>query len=57
MNIIGCLDVPTAGSYHIDGQAIEVMSNDRLADIRSRKVGFVFQTQQSSAASHRASER
>ena len=44
MNIIGCLDVPTAGSYHIDGQAIEVMSNDRLADIRSLKVGFVFQT-------------
>lgn len=44
MNIIGCLDVPTEGSYHIDGQAVESMSNDRLADIRSRKVGFVFQT-------------
>ena len=44
MNIIGCLDVPTSGSYHIDGQAVEAMSNDRLADIRSRKVGFVFQT-------------
>ena len=44
MNIIGCLDVPTDGSYHIDGQEIEAMSNDRLADIRSRKVGFVFQT-------------
>ncbi len=44
MNIIGCLDVPTEGTYHIDGQAVESMSNDRLADIRSRKVGFVFQT-------------
>lgn len=44
MNIIGCLDVPTSGSYHIDGQAVEAMSNDNLADIRSRKVGFVFQT-------------
>ena len=44
MNIIGCLDVPTSGSYHIDGQAVEAMSDDRLADIRSRKVGFVFQT-------------
>ena len=44
MNIIGCLDIPTTGTYHIDGQAVEAMSNDRLADIRSRKVGFVFQT-------------
>ena len=44
MNVIGCLDVPTTGTYHIDGQAVEAMSNDRLADIRSRKVGFVFQT-------------
>ena len=44
MNIIGCLDVPTEGTYHIDGQAVETMSSDRLADIRSRKVGFVFQT-------------
>ena len=44
MNIIGCLDVPTSGSYLIDGQAVEDMSGDRLADIRSRKVGFVFQT-------------
>ena len=44
MNIIGCLDVPSSGSCHIDGQAVEAMSNDRLADIRSRKIGFVFQT-------------
>ena len=44
MNIIGCLDVPTSGTYHIDGQAVEAMSSNRLADIRSRKVGFVFQT-------------
>ncbi len=44
MNIIGCLDIPTTGTYYIDGQSVEAMSNDRLADIRSRKIGFVFQT-------------
>ncbi len=44
MNIIGCLDVPTSGSYILDGEPIVAMSPDRLADIRSRKVGFVFQT-------------
>jgi len=44
MNIIGCLDVPTAGTYHLDGESIAELSADRLADIRSRKVGFVFQT-------------
>ncbi len=44
MNILGCLDVPTTGSYHLDGESIAELSADRLADIRSRKVGFVFQT-------------
>ena len=44
MNIIGCLDVPTGGSYRLDGEPIAAMSANRLADIRSRKVGFVFQT-------------
>ena len=44
MNIIGCLDVPTSGSYHLEGIAVETMSEDQLADIRNLKIGFVFQT-------------
>jgi putative ABC transport system ATP-binding protein len=44
MNIIGCLDVPDGGSYHLEGQAVDQMSEDQLADIRNRKIGFVFQT-------------
>jgi putative ABC transport system ATP-binding protein len=44
MNIIGCLDVPDGGSYHLEGQAMDQMSEDQLADIRNRKIGFVFQT-------------
>ena len=44
MNIIGCLDVPTSGSYRLDAEDVVGMSDDHLAGIRSRKVGFVFQT-------------
>ena len=44
MNIIGCLDVPSAGSYHLEGQAVDKMSEDELAEIRNLKIGFVFQT-------------
>jgi putative ABC transport system ATP-binding protein len=44
MNIIGCLDVPDAGSYSLEGQAVDKMSEDQLADIRNLKIGFVFQT-------------
>jgi putative ABC transport system ATP-binding protein len=44
MNILGCLDRPTRGSYHLDGQDVSRMSKDELADIRNRKIGFVFQS-------------
>ncbi|MGN0778871.1 MAG: ABC transporter ATP-binding protein [Aristaeellaceae bacterium] len=46
MNIIGCLDTPTSGSYTLDGAVIEDMSEVELADIRSRQIGFVFQNSQ-----------
>ena len=44
VNMIGCLDTPTGGTYMLDGQDVGKLSSSRLADIRSRKVGFVFQT-------------
>ena len=44
MNMLGCLDRPTAGSYLLDGEKVSDMSDDQLADIRNRKVGFVFQS-------------
>src|ERR687893_461182 len=43
MNIIGCLDSPTRGSYALDGQDVSKLSKDERADIRLRKLGFVFQ--------------
>ena len=43
MNMIGCLDVPTSGSVEIDGVKTSDMSSDALADLRNRKIGFVFQ--------------
>ena len=43
MNILGCLDRPTRGTYILDGQDVSEMSKDERADIRSRKIGFVFQ--------------
>ncbi len=43
MNILGCLDVPTAGSYVLDGTRVDGMSHNDLADLRNRKLGFVFQ--------------
>jgi putative ABC transport system ATP-binding protein len=44
MNILGCLDVPTSGRYLLDGIDVRRLSDSRLAKIRSRKVGFVFQS-------------
>ena len=43
MNILGCLDVPTTGSYRLDGQEVGSLKDDQLAEVRSRKIGFVFQ--------------
>lgn len=43
MNILGCLDVPTRGQYFLDGKEISKMDEDDLADIRNKKIGFIFQ--------------
>ncbi|MEY3000236.1 MAG: hypothetical protein RL648_450 [Verrucomicrobiota bacterium] len=44
MNIIGCLDVPTSGSYHLAGQPVDEMEDDDLALVRNRQIGFIFQS-------------
>jgi putative ABC transport system ATP-binding protein len=44
MNILGCLDTPTSGSYLIDGVDVRSLDEDDLSDLRSRKIGFVFQS-------------
>src|SRR5437660_6265297 len=44
MNIIGCLDSPSAGKYILDGTPVESMNDDELAAVRNKKIGFVFQT-------------
>jgi len=43
MNILGCLDLPTAGQYELAGEAVQDMQPDQLASIRNRRIGFVFQ--------------
>jgi putative ABC transport system ATP-binding protein len=43
MNILGCLDIPTAGAYHLDGVRVDGLSRNELADLRNQKLGFVFQ--------------
>jgi len=44
MNILGCLDHPTGGEYILDGEIVSHLTNDQLAGIRNRKVGFIFQS-------------
>jgi putative ABC transport system ATP-binding protein len=44
MNLIGCLDTPSKGEYRIDGEAVGGLGPDRLAELRNRKIGFVFQS-------------
>ncbi|MBT8245970.1 MAG: ABC transporter ATP-binding protein [Winogradskyella sp.] len=44
MNLLGCLDTPTAGSYLLNGKDVSQMTDDELADIRNTEIGFVFQT-------------
>jgi putative ABC transport system ATP-binding protein len=44
MNLIGCLDTPTSGSYHLNSIDVSGMDDNRLAEVRNREIGFVFQT-------------
>ena len=44
MNVIGCLDVPTSGTYYLEDRMVAEMSENQLAEIRNQKIGFVFQT-------------
>jgi putative ABC transport system ATP-binding protein len=44
MNMLGCLDTPTTGHYEFSGKDVSIMTDDELADIRNREIGFVFQT-------------
>lgn len=44
MNLLGCLDTPTAGTYELNGKDVSNMSQDELAEIRNKEIGFVFQT-------------
>jgi len=44
LNLLGCLDTPSGGAYHLAGEAVAGLDRDRLADVRNRRVGFVFQS-------------
>ena len=43
MNLVGCLDTPSSGTFHLAGEAVAGLTRDQLADVRNRRVGFVFQ--------------
>lgn len=43
MNMLGCLDVPTSGTYHLHGQSVSELDDNELSDIRNREIGFIFQ--------------
>lgn len=43
MNLLGCLDTPTSGSYLLDGQEVSTLTGDQLAEVRNQKIGFIFQ--------------
>src|SRR5271157_1285853 len=44
MNLVGCLDTPTGGSYELNGQFVSTLNDNELAEIRNREIGFIFQT-------------
>src|SRR3990167_6872749 len=44
MHILGCLDTPTSGTYHLNGKDVSSLSDDELAEIRNQHIGFVFQS-------------
>jgi putative ABC transport system ATP-binding protein len=44
MNLVGCLDTPTGGTYELNGQYVSEMDDNQLAEIRNREIGFIFQT-------------
>lgn len=44
MNILGCLDLPTSGSYYLDGEDVSTLTDEELSEIRSVKIGFIFQS-------------
>ncbi len=44
MNILGCLDTPTSGKYYLNGHDVSTMSDNELAEVRNREIGFIFQT-------------
>jgi len=44
MNVLGCLDTPTSGSYYLESEDVSKMESDELAEVRNQKIGFVFQT-------------
>jgi putative ABC transport system ATP-binding protein len=57
MNMIGCLDSPTAGDYYLEGELVSTLADDQLALVRNRKIGFVFQQFNLLAAGNRLGQR